>query len=227
MIRRTLRWGAIASIVAALACGGDGTGSSSGDAELQVWHATPSLGALDVQVGAATAVSGLQPGRSSPVVRVADGVQRVVVRAGSQILGELDYDLSASTLNTLVVADSSPQFSGVVTPDTGTVAVNRANVRMINVVGPNISDPTVLDVKVKAPNASPDSIITFGMDAKIASRGPLMYFDPGHFIFTYIPDGGTTVLTSVEFDVAAGEKKAVVLERAADGTYSASVLVEE
>jgi hypothetical protein len=95
------------------------------------------------------------------------------------------------------------------------------------VVGTNTSDPTLLDVKVKAPNANPDSIITFGMDSKVASRGPLMYFDPGHFIFTYLPQGTTTVLAEVEFDVAAGEKKAVVLERAEDGTYSATVLVEE
>jgi hypothetical protein len=64
------------------------------------------------------------------------------------------------------------------------------------------------------------------MDSKVASRGPLMYFDPGHFTFTYLPQGSSTVLTKVEFDMAAGEKKAVVLERAEDGTYSASVLIE-
>jgi hypothetical protein len=54
-----------------------------------------------------------------------------------------------------------------------------------------------------------------------------MYFDPGHFTFTYLPQGSSTVLTKVEFDMAAGEKKAVVLERAEDGTYSASVLIEQ
>lgn len=226
MKQRLLRWGAVAGAAAALACG-DGTGASPGEAEFQVWHATPSLGALDVRVGSATAVSGLQSGRSSRVVRVADGIRHIQVRAGTEVIGEMDYDLSTAYLNTLVIADSGLQFSGVVTPDTGTVASDRGNVRMINVVGSNTSDPTLLDVKVKAPNANPDSIITFGMDAKVASRGPLMYFDPGHFIFTYLPEGTTTVLTEVEFDVAAGEKKAVVLERAEDGTYSASVLIEE
>jgi hypothetical protein len=226
MKQRVIRWGAVAIAAAALACG-DGTGASPGGAEFQVWHATPSLGALDVQVGSATAVSGLASGRSSRVVRVAEGIQHIQVRSGNNVVGEMNYDLSTAQLNTLVVADSALQFSGQVTPDTGTVASNRANVRMINVAGLNTSDPTLLDVKVKAPNANPDSIITFGMDSKVASRGPLMYFDPGHFIFTYLPDGTTTVLTEVEFDVAAGEKKAVVLERAEDGSYSASVLVEE
>jgi hypothetical protein len=226
MMQRILRWGAIAGVAAALACG-DGTGASPGEAEFQVWHATAGLGALDVQVGSATAVSGLQSGRSSRVVRVAEGIQHIRVRSGSDVVGEMNYDLSTAQLNTLVIADSALQFSGQVTPDTGTVASNRANVRMINVVGPNTSDPTLLDVEVIAPSTNPDSILTFGMDSKVASRGPLMYFDPGHFIFTYLPQGTTTVLAEVEFDVAAGEKKAVVLERAEDGTYSATVLVEE
>jgi hypothetical protein len=54
-----------------------------------------------------------------------------------------------------------------------------------------------------------------------------MYFDPGEFTFRFYPEGSTTLLTEVTFSVTAGQTKAVVLERAADGTYSASVVVEE
>jgi hypothetical protein len=36
-----------------------------------------------------------------------------------------------------------------------------------------------------------------------------------------------TVLTQVTFTVAAGQTKDVVLERAADGTYTASVVIEQ
>lgn len=227
MKQRTLRWGTAVGVAVALACGGDGAVTPEGRADLQVWHATPGLGALEVQIGAATAVSGLEAGRSSRIVKVAEGIQHVFVRSGSEVVGEMDYDLATWQLNSLVVADSSLQFSGTVTPDTGQAITDRANVRMINVVGSNTSDPTLLHIKVKAPNANPDSVITFGMDATVASHGTLMYFDPGHFTFTYVPQGTTTVLTEVEFDVAAGEKRAVVLERAANGTYTASVLVEE
>lgn len=65
------------------------------------------------------------------------------------------------------------------------------------------------------------------MDASIARYGTLMYFDPGHFTVTFVPAGGSTVLAMVSFEMAAGEKKAVVLQRAADGTYSAQVVVEQ
>jgi len=54
-----------------------------------------------------------------------------------------------------------------------------------------------------------------------------MYFDPGTFTFKFQPEGEASVLTQVSFDVAAGETKDVVLERAANGSYSASVVLEE
>jgi hypothetical protein len=135
--------------------------------------------------------------------------------------------LKTSQTNNLVVADSAVTFSSVVTPDTGAVNAARANVRMVNVAGSNQSDPVLLEVLVKAPNANPDSVIRFGMDARVASYGTLMYFDPGHFEFKYVPQGTTTVLTQVAFDVATGQTKAVVLERADDGTYSVKVVVEQ
>jgi hypothetical protein len=92
-------------------------------------------------------------------------------------------------------------------------------------VGANSSPPTLLAVKVTAP--APDTVMTFGIDTQIARYGTLMYFDPGTFTFRFQPDRSSTVLTQVTFDVAAGQTKAVVLERAADGTYSASVVIEE
>ena len=53
-----------------------------------------------------------------------------------------------------------------------------------------------------------------------------MYFDAGAFTIEYVPAGGDSVLTSASFDVAPGEKKAVVLSRAADGSYSVEVTLE-
>ena len=228
MLFRFATWRSLVATSAILsACGDSPIAPPQQDADLRLLHATPNLGAVDVVVGGSIVIHGVTFGNSSAVVQVAAGTQHVVVRSGSLVLGELDYNLKTSQTNNLVVADSAVSFSSVVTPDTGAVSSARANVRMVNVVGSNPSDPVLLDVLVKAPNANPDSVIKFGLDTRVASYGTLMYFDPGHFEFKYVPQGTTNVLTQVTFDVALGETKAVVLERASDGTYSATVVVEQ
>jgi len=209
-----------------LAACGSSTSGPAGEAELRVLHATPNLGSLDVDVGGATVVRGVSYGTTSRLLDVPAGEQHIVVRSAGQVLGELTATLSLQHLNSIVVADGTPRFVEQVTPDTGQVISNRANIRMVNVVGPTSVPPTLLAVKVAAPNANPDSVISFGMDATIASYSTLMYFDPGHFSFRYLPSGGSTVLAETAFDVAAGETKTVVLERGADGVYRVQVLIE-
>jgi len=203
------------------------TNEPAGEAELRVLHATPALGPVDVAVGGVTVVHGIAFGTTSTLVRVPAGQQHLVVSSGSQILGTLDPLFSLQHVNSVVVAGGAPQFLSLVTPDTGQSVSNRANVRLVNVIGSNLQPPTLLDVLVHAPNANPDSVAKLGIDASIARYGTLMYFDPGHFTFTFVPAGGSTVLAQVSFDVAAGETKAVVLQRAANGTYSVQVLIEQ
>jgi hypothetical protein len=228
MALRAATWALAATIsIAASACSEGPIAAPQEDAELRVLHAEPGLGALTVDLSGVTVVQGVTFGQSSPLVTVARGTQQVLVRSGNQVVGQMNYTLSTTHTNTLVVAAGSAHFADVVTPDTGTVSSSRANVRMVNVVGATTADPTVLDVLVRAPNPRADSVLTFGLDAKVASYGTLMYFDPGHFEFTYRPRGGGATLTSVSFDVASGETKAVVLERAANGTYKATVVVEQ
>ena len=208
------------------ACAEGPIAPAQSDAELRLLHATANLGALDVAIGGATVIHGVTFGNSS-LVGVSGGLQHVVVRAGGTVVAELDYSLKTTEINNLVVAAGNAAFSPIVTPDTGAVNPARANLRMVNVVGPNSADPTLLDVRVKAPNANPDSVLTFGMDSKVASYGTLMYFDAGHFDFKFVPRGGGTTLAHVAFDMVVGETRAVVLERAADGTYSATVVTEQ
>jgi hypothetical protein len=199
----------------------------AGEAELRVLHATPALGPVDVAVGGVTVIHAVPFGTTSSLVRVPAGQQHLVVRSGSQVLGELDPTLVLQHINSVVVANGTPQFSEVVVPDTGQALSNRANLRLVNVVGPNAQPPTLLDLLLKAPNSNPDSVARLGgIDTRIASYGTLMYFDPGHFILQYVPAGGSAVLAELSFDLAAGEKRAVVLQRAADGTYSAQLVVE-
>jgi hypothetical protein len=215
----------IVCAILAAACGGS-TSGPAGNAELRVLHATPALGPVDVELGGVTVARGVAYGTASGVIDVPGGQQHLVVRSAGQVIGELDAMLSLQHVNSVVVTDGTPRFLEQTTPDTGQAISNRANIRMVNVVGPTSQPPTLLQVKVVAPNANPDSVITFGMDAQIASYGTLMYFDPGHFSFRYLPSGGATLLAETSFDVAAGEKKAVVLERGADGVYRVQVLVE-
>lgn len=208
------------------ACANSPNGPAGG-AELRILHATPSLGPIDVEVAGVTVAHSIGYGSASSLIEVPGGQQHLIVRAGGQILSELDHVLSLQHVNSLVVAGGTPRFMTQVVPDTGQPVSNRANLRMVNVVGPTSAPPTLLQVKLRAPNPNPDSVATFGMDALIASYGTLMYFDPGHFDFTYVPAGESTVLATVSFSVAAGEKKAVILERSADGTYRVQVVVEQ
>jgi len=180
-----------------------------------------------VQVGGTTVISNVGFGSASAVTLVAGGRQTITVRAGGTVLGEVEHTLSETQLNTVVLAAGVPQFSTVVNPDTGQVANNRAKVRLVNHVGSSTAPPTLLHVKVKAPNANPDSVLTFGLDAAVSRYWSLMYFDPGAFKFTFVAQGTTApVLAEVSFNVAAGEVKAVVLERAANGAYTAHVVDE-
>ena len=78
-------------------------------------------------------------------------------------------------------------------------------------------------MRLNFPGVSPDSVARIGLDAKVASHGPLMYFDAGHFRVAFTPQGSTTVLTATEFDVAAGEVALIVLERNAAGVYSVRI----
>jgi hypothetical protein len=208
------------------ACSNSPNGPAGG-AELRVLHATPTLGPVAVEVAGVTVVHSVSYGTASGLVQVPGGQQHLVVRVGGQSIGELDQTLSLQHVNSIVVAGGTPQFLTMVTPDTGQAISNRANIRMVNVVGSNSNPPTLLQILVRAPNANPDSVATFSLDTRIASYGTLMYFDPGHFSFKFVPSGEATVLTEASFDVAAGEKKAVILERAADGTYRVQVVVEQ
>jgi hypothetical protein len=223
---RFATWAAISVLAGAAACSEGPIAAPQEDARLRLLHATPGLGAVAVELGGSAVIQGVTYGSSSTPVAVPRGRQSIVVRAGSEVLAQFEYTLTTTHVNNLVVTPDSVQFAEVISPDTGTVSSSRANVRMVNVVGPTTVAPTLLDVKVRAPNANPDSVVTFGMDAKVASYGPLMYFDAGHFDFKFLPQGGTQVLAQVAFDVALGETKAVVLERAQDGTYRATVVVE-
>jgi len=214
----------LVATAAVLAACSDSTTSPAMTADLKLVHADAGAGPVDLEIGGTTVIQDLAYGHVSAVARVPGGAQRIVLRSGATVVATLDATMSETVLNSLLLGTSGVQLASVV-PDTGSVATDRANIRMVNVVGSSTADPNVLSVKVSAP--APDTVMTFGVDTRIARYGTLMYFDAGEFTFRFYPEGSTTLLTEVTFSVTAGQTKAVVLERTADGTYGASVVVEE
>jgi hypothetical protein len=223
MSHSVLRSLTVGLALASAACS-ESTPPGQSEAELKLVHVSASVGAADVFVGGERVIADQAFG-TSRLVRVPAGNQQLSIRKNGQSLRTLGVLLSASHVNSVVLSDSGLQASSVVTPDTGQAISNRANIRLINITSGNAAAPTLLHVLINAPGVSPDSVARLGIDTQIASHGTLMYFDPGHFRFRFVPQGTTTVLTEVEFDVAAGEKKAVVLQRE-NGVYRAEVVTE-
>lgn len=226
MTRQTLGATLLAAGLLA-ACNDDPTDPNGPTAELRLLHATADLGAVDLLIDGEPVILGVTFGNASAITEVPAGTQQITVRSGGTVLGQLNAILTTEHINAVTVAQGVPQLSATVIPDTGAVATNRANIRLVNVVGSNTSDPTLLHVLINAPGVSPDSVARIGLDTKVASYGTLMYWDPGQFRFRYAPENTENVLTEVTFTVAAGEKKAVVLERDAAGTYKVQVVTEQ
>lgn len=217
---------AIAMVVLAAACG-DSSSPGTAQAALTIVHATSTLDPIDVMVGDEPVVTGLAYGEASAPIAVSSGIQRIIVHVGNDTIADFQTTLTTEHVNALVVANGAAQVSESIIPDTGAVAPARANLRLVNVVGTNLSDPTLLDVLINFPGVGPDSTARIGgIDTKIARYNSLMYFDAGSFRLRYVPQGTTDVLAEVEFDIAVGEVKVAVLQRAANGTYTITIVEE-
>ena len=226
MLTRLSRWTLPVLITAAAACSDGTSPRRTPDAELKVVHASTQVGAIDVTVGGVAAATGLGYGQSSPVVTVPSGPQLVVVRSGGAQVTQFTVTLGTSHRNALTFGSDTAQVSAV-TPDTGQPIANRANVRLINVASANTSDPTLLQLHLNFPGVSTDSTAVLAFDAKVPRHGSLMYFNPGRFVARLGPQGTTRpLLAEAEFDVAAGAKKAIVVERAESGSYTIRVVSE-
>lgn len=213
------------TLAALAACSDGGPGTPGPTTQLKVVHAASAIGAVDVDVGGRSVITGLPAGRSSALTSVPVGAQRLSFRSGATTFAELDVTLAPNVVNAVTVGDDTVAVTPV-TPDTGHAISNRANIRMINVVGTNTSPPTLLRVLLNFPDVSPDSTAVFSLNTTVASHGPLMYFNPGHFRVRFVPEGSGTVLTEAEFDVAAGQKRAIVLSRSDAGAYAVKIVVE-
>jgi hypothetical protein len=217
-----------AALLGAAACSNAIVDPPGDTADLRLIHASAGVGTVDLDVGGQAVVRGLPFGQSSPLKVVPAGQQEIVVRAGGQVIGTIAASLSSLHVNTVVVSGGAAQLASVVVPDTGAVAPNRANIRFVVVASANTAGPTQLDALLSGTTIGQDSTQRFGgFDSQVAKYWSLLYYDPGTFTVKFVPAGASTpVLAEATFPVAAGEKKALVLSRTANGSYSLDVVVE-
>ena len=124
----------VLSSIALAGCQSDPGGPPTDMAQLRLLHASPGTGTIDVLIGNTVVIQNVAFGNASSVATVTAGTQQIVVRSGSQVIGQLTAVLTGDHLNSIVVASGAVSMSSVVT-DTGAVNPSRANVRLVNIVG--------------------------------------------------------------------------------------------
>jgi hypothetical protein len=227
-----------AALLALLACSDTG-GPSEGTVTMRMMHTAAGASALDLMVGGQVIAGGVQFERASAPATAPGGPQTLAVRrtGESAVLASKNITLTPGADYTVMVSGSLADL--VLTPsvvvDTGNARPDRANLRIINIstiVMPadssNLPPPIPLDVFITAPNAALAGLPSqLSLDARVSSYSSLIYFDPGTLMVRFVTPGTTTVVASTAaIPIAAGEVRAVTLQRQSDGTWRTSVVVE-
>ena len=155
----------------------------------------------------------------------------------SAVLASKSLTLTPGAEYTVMVSGSLGDL--VLTPsmvvDTGDARPDRANLRIINIstiVMPtdssNLPPPIPLDVYITAPGAPLAGLPSqLSLDARVSSYSSLLYFDAGTLMVRFVTPGTTNVVAATAaIAIAAGEVRAVTLQRQSDGTWRTSVVVE-
>jgi Domain of unknown function (DUF4397) len=231
-LRSLVRWGI--GLLLAAGCGGashEFIDPPDSNPWVQLINVSPGHSSLDLLVGGQVVASSVPFGGASALISVPSGVQVLTLQAGGQAVGQMTTTLAplaayaaVAGASGLVVAPSRAVATGA---DTATVAsATRGNLRFVNIPGTGTVDPAVVSILLSAP-ATVDTVARFGLDTRIASRGPLMLLDPGSVTARVVPDGGQTVLLEITLSLGPGETKAIVLERDAAGALVGHVVVEQ
>jgi hypothetical protein len=226
------------------ACSSEPSGVETGTAQVRMMNAATGGPALDLIVGGKVIATGVQLGTTSSLANVPGGAQTLAVRQSGQsvdlasrvvtIVPNAKYALVVSgTLASLML---TPALTPSTVVDTGLAKPDRANIRIINIntSGDAPSDsshapaPIPLDVYITAPGADLASATpTFSLDARYSSYSTLIYFDPATWVVRFTNAGTKTVVaTTTSIPIAAGEVRAVTLQRTAGGGFITSVVAE-
>ena len=223
------------------ACGSEPGGpGEDGTASVRLMHAAAGASALDLVVGGQVVAGGIRYEHASAPTLIAGGTRTVAIRKTGEAGALLTRTVALAPGGRYAMVVSGSQAALVLTPsvvvDTGLARPDRANLRIINVstvVMPQDSSamppPIPLNVVITAPGvplAGAGSQLS--LDARISSYSTLLYFDPGTYVVRFVTPGTTTVVAeTAAIPIAAGQVRAVTLQRLADGSWRTSVVAEE
>jgi hypothetical protein len=235
-------WLARALALGLLAGCGEGTSGPAGEGTATVRLMNAALGnvAYDLLVGGRLVAGGVQYQQASPNATVPGGTQILTIRrAGEQGVAASRTTEFLPGHKYAVLVSGSPA-APVLTPsavvDTGNARPDRANLRIINIstiVMPQDSaqmpPPIPLNVFITAPGVPLEGAASpLSVDARISSYSTLMYFDPGTLVVRFVTPGTAAVVAeTVAFSIAAGQIRAITLQRQPDGSWRTSVVAEQ
>lgn len=235
---------AAAALIVAVGVAACGTPTDNGGneetAQVRLMNAAVGTPALDLTVGGVLVVGGIGYQQASALATIPGGTQTLAIRrAGEQTeLVSRSIPIIPNARYTFVVGGSlasSLSLTPSITVDTGLAKPDRANLRIINIGGDAPTDsaqapPSVpLDVYITAPDADLATLSpTFSLDARYSSYSSLLYFDPGTWAVRFTTAGTKQVVANTgPIPIAAGQIRAVTLQKKPDGTWQVSVVVEE
>lgn len=202
----------------------------SGSAQIQLFHAAPDLGQVDLQAGGQTVRSSGYGTMTAPV-QLEAGEQTVRVLNGAAELVAQSLTLADGSHTVVVLSRQGASVGLTAVPDTGLAKTDRANLRLISapdeprtVADSAQSGQSLLNVYVTpagADLATANPLLS--LETQVSSYSSFLYFDPGALDVTFTLVGSKTAVAKVTLSIAGGEAKAVVIQRAADGSFRTRV----
>lgn len=224
-----------AFLLAAVSCFSDTAGPDGPTALLRLLNGSGTAPALEVVIEGNVVIPAVPTGASSAweAVPASATVLELRVPGASAPIGTVPAAMAPGARYTLLAAGSMANLQGGATVDTGVARSDRANIRIVNVAAPftdsaSAPAPVPLDVHITAPGAA---LLgrqgELSMDARYPSYSSLLYFTPGTLMVRFtLPGTDQVVASTPALGLAAGQVRAVILERRSDGTFLVAVVAE-
>ncbi len=203
-------------------------------AQIRVFHGAAGVGTINVTAGGQSVLSGIDYGSLSKPAEIAVGSVTVeAVSGGVPIAGQMvtltERQRVTLTLTKTVGGNAAVSLS--VASDTGEARSDRGNLRINSApeapraAGDSSGPSTLLDVYVTPPSADLNGQnVRMSLESSYPSYSTFLYYEPGQWLVRFTRAGTKTVVAQAgPIAFAAGDAKAVVIRRLADGSYATRV----
>jgi len=217
----------------ATACSDNSAPAPTGTGEVRLFHGVADLGPVTIEADTDVLLQSVAYGKLTGPVDVAAGSHVFRIRNSGTVVASQTISINDGAGLTLVLSRQAATIQLAASADTGLRQPDRANLRLIS--APEVpgqpgdsSAPAqagVLDVYITAPGvglAGESPRLT--MDTGTPSYSTFLYYAPGPWAVRFTRRGTKTVVAesgSVTF--AAGDAKAVVIRRVANGSWTTAV----